>query len=195
MPSKKSVSRVCELCGDGFLVRPVDDRRGVNRFCGRSCSSKATRTPPVMRGSENPSWKGGITKGSKGYWYVHRPNHPRAHASGYVKRATVVMEEVLGRFLGSDEVVHHKDKNRENDAPENLECMTISEHHRHHMMERPRKPPPERQPGHPSNRRYNWPSDADLADMWSRMSLRKIAAVVGCGHKAVENRLKRRGLY
>lgn len=194
MPSKKSVPRTCELCGTAFLVRPVDDRRGVNRFCSRSCSSKATRTPPVMRGAENPSWKGGGTKSGNGYWYLLQPSHHRAHKSGYVKRATVVLEKTLGRFLEPDEVAHHKDKNKENDSPDNLACMTIVAHNQHHAGERPRRAEV-RQPSHPNNRRYIWPSDVALVEMWSKMSLREIAAVIGCSHKSVERRLKQRGLY
>ena len=48
----------------------------------------------------------------------------------------VVAEEVLGRPLTSKEIVHHKDGNKWNNQPENLEVMLQSEHARIHCMER-----------------------------------------------------------
>lgn len=40
----------------------------------------------------------------------------------------VVAEQMLGRPLNEGEVVHHKDHNRSNNDPSNLEVMTSSEH-------------------------------------------------------------------
>jgi hypothetical protein len=48
----------------------------------------------------------------------------------------IVAEEMLGRSLTSKEVVHHKDGNKWNNAPENLEVMSQSQHVRIHNMER-----------------------------------------------------------
>lgn len=45
----------------------------------------------------------------------------------------LVMEQLLGRKLRSDEVVHHKDGNKLNNSPENLVVMTLAEHSRLHM--------------------------------------------------------------
>jgi len=44
-----------------------------------------------------------------------------------------VMEEKLGRKLLSSEIVHHKDENKRNNHPDNLELMTRAEHIRHHL--------------------------------------------------------------
>lgn len=41
---------------------------------------------------------------------------------------------ILGRALRSDEVVHHKDGNKLNNSPENLEVMTVTEHKRLHAI-------------------------------------------------------------
>jgi hypothetical protein len=49
----------------------------------------------------------------------------------------VVMEQILGRELSSQEIVHHKDKNKRNNSPENLELTTKSVHAKHHAEERP----------------------------------------------------------
>ena len=45
-----------------------------------------------------------------------------------------VMEQYLGRKLLGDEVVHHKDGNKENNDIDNLELMSLSEHSRQHML-------------------------------------------------------------
>lgn len=44
-----------------------------------------------------------------------------------------VIEKKLGRPLRPDEIVHHKDGNKRNNLPENLEVMTQREHIREHL--------------------------------------------------------------
>lgn len=44
-----------------------------------------------------------------------------------------IMEELLGRKLGPNEIVHHKDGNKLNNDPSNLEVMSRSEHARLHQ--------------------------------------------------------------
>lgn len=52
-----------------------------------------------------------------------------------------IMEDVLGRELLTEEHVHHKDGNRTNNCPSNLEILTKSEHARQHAFElRGRRP-------------------------------------------------------
>lgn len=50
----------------------------------------------------------------------------------------LVMEEHICRHLRNDEVVHHKNKIRDDNRIENLELMTFKEHARFHMKERQR---------------------------------------------------------
>lgn len=47
----------------------------------------------------------------------------------------VVAEEMLGRKLKRGEIVHHRDGNKRNNSPGNLEVMTQSQHMRIHMAE------------------------------------------------------------
>lgn len=47
----------------------------------------------------------------------------------------VVAEAMLGRPLVKGEIVHHKDGNKRNNAPENLEVMTQSQHITVHLKE------------------------------------------------------------
>lgn len=44
-----------------------------------------------------------------------------------------VMEEKIGRPLTRNDIVHHKDENKRNNDPDNLELMTRAEHIRHHL--------------------------------------------------------------
>lgn len=47
----------------------------------------------------------------------------------------LIMEQILERPLSPDEVVHHKDGNKLNNHPSNLELMTRSEHINHHRSD------------------------------------------------------------
>lgn len=47
-----------------------------------------------------------------------------------------VMEQVLGRKLKPNEVVHHKDGNKKNNSPDSLEVLEWSEHSREHYYQR-----------------------------------------------------------
>lgn len=58
---------------------------------------------------------------SEGYIVVGKVGHRKAE-----HRA--VMESILGRELSSNEIVHHKDRNKLNNDPSNLEVVTRSEH-------------------------------------------------------------------
>lgn len=66
---------------------------------------------------------------------VKVPGHPRANNRGYVLRSRFVMEQKLGRFLRSDEQVHHKDQDETNDSPDNLEILTPRDHGKLHSEE------------------------------------------------------------
>jgi hypothetical protein len=78
-------------------------------------------------GPANPAWKGGRSENAQGYITVCAPRHPRAHKNGRVLEHILVMEEKLGRSLWPDEQVHHKNKIKDDNRPENLEVWTGSQ--------------------------------------------------------------------
>lgn len=82
-------------------------------------------------GSRNNNWSGG-KKTSHGYILIYKPDHPHATSQGYAAEHRIVMEQLLGRYLEPQEVVHHIDENKQNNNPENLKLYpSESEHQRH----------------------------------------------------------------
>ncbi len=67
--------------------------------------------------------------------FVFKPEHPRANKRGFVRRAIVVSEAHVGRFLNRQEVVHHKNRNKMDDQLGNLQIMTRANHSRLHNLE------------------------------------------------------------
>ncbi len=81
------------------------------------------------RPERNYFWGGGRIVDKSGYILVKMDDHPHATATGYVREHRLVMEEVLGRFLDPREVVHHRDGNRSNNVPDNLELFASNADH------------------------------------------------------------------
>jgi hypothetical protein len=86
-------------------------------------------------GEENPRWKGGITF-LDGYKRIKVKGHPRANKLGYVFEHIIIAEQKLGCPLPKGSIVHHKDRNRANNNPDNLLiCPSISYHRYLHARE------------------------------------------------------------
>lgn len=66
----------------------------------------------------------GWYKSSAGYIYIWEPDHPNADKRGYVAEHAKIMVGMLGRPLHPSEEVHHRNKRRDDNRPENLELWT-----------------------------------------------------------------------
>lgn len=60
-------------------------------------------------------------KKSSGYYYF-------SYKGKWYKRSRVIMQLYLNKILSPFEIVHHKDRNKENDSIENLEILNSSHH-------------------------------------------------------------------
>ena len=78
------------------------------------------RFPRGGRRGQNPNWRCGRSVTQEGYVLLRLPGHPAADVRGYVYEHRVVMEEEIGRRLGSGERVRHSDGDPGNNSPENL---------------------------------------------------------------------------
>jgi hypothetical protein len=104
----------CGFCG--ILFKP--DHTGA-KYCCQQHSGLARKQPFIIK---------------KGYRKILLPEHPRADGKGYVFEHIIIAEARLGRSLILPEEIHHKDLDRQNNNPENLQvCKSHSEHMRFHL--------------------------------------------------------------
>ena len=125
---------ICQECKKSKFVFPsLAKNRKYGNFCSLDCLG-AFRTRKLT-GSLSANYKTGDVR-DRDYVMVHAPWHPNATNKNKVYLHRLIVEARLGRLLNEDEVVHHKDGNKENNYWENLEVMTQSEHARKHKMEK-----------------------------------------------------------
>ncbi len=82
------------------------------------------------RGPGAAHWKGGMVLNYHGYirLYIGR-DHPWADKQGYILEHRFIVGQQMGRNLRASEVVHHKDHDRANNDPNNLEYCPSSRSH------------------------------------------------------------------
>ena len=114
----------CE-CGCGAMTTLRDGR--WQRFV-TGHNSKAYK----RRGPDNSNWKGVHARSGPGtlnvYVSIWNPAHHRADRKGYVLRSILVAEASLGRAVMPGENVHHVNRDKRDDRPENLLVLTTAEH-------------------------------------------------------------------
>jgi hypothetical protein len=110
---------ICSYCGVTKKRRRFVDATGkefgfdyTQKFCSKECGYKGRRKPPSRA-------KGYLIH--DGYRAVKLPGGKR------VLEHRLIMEKVLGRSLFADENVHHKDGDRANNDPSNLELWSTSQ--------------------------------------------------------------------
>lgn len=118
-------------------------------YCSEECLGNHRKI--LYQGINNPNAFCRIPIGNKrrhcGYWWVYLPHHPFATKDGYIREHRLIAEQFLlteefateinGEFYLSPEYeVHHKNHNKLDNSPDNLEILTKSEHMKRHGQER-----------------------------------------------------------
>jgi hypothetical protein len=85
----------------------------------------------ALSGSKNGNWKGGVSKGTHGYLMLTSGPHARK----FKLQHRDLMERHLGRKLGSDEIIHHKNGDKTDNRIANMEIMTRADHMAEHRVE------------------------------------------------------------
>lgn len=119
------------LAAQGASLSEMSRQTGANRRHIRAFLQRHAIAHEPFRQTlrNNPAWRGGRVVDQDGYVLVKQPDHPHADRHGYVREHRLVMEREFGRFLLPTEVVHHRDGDRGNNRPENLEIFESNGKH------------------------------------------------------------------
>ena len=134
IPERDALVREAYLSGQSMTDIAAALKTHRNRVAD---SLTRTNTPSRGKGSpgeKNPAWKGGRRFDTDGYVLVYCPTHPDARENGCVLEHRLIAEAVLGRRLESSEVVHHKNKVKDDNRPDNLQVFTSNGEHLAHEL-------------------------------------------------------------
>jgi len=113
MANRNRRARDCLGCGTTFELATSEP----DVYCSRECYIEYRRKAAVGRKRET----------ADGYVVVFLPGHSEAQATGWVMDHRAVMVDMLGRPLLPGENVHHKNGQRDDNDPGNLELWVTSQ--------------------------------------------------------------------
>lgn len=123
--TQKNTETTCKYCNKELPERKPSEK---GLFCNRRCYFL---------------WKKGVLLGARkervlisNYYYIMNPAHERANKKGYIPEHVAIMEELIGRHLNPEEIVHHIDHNSLNNNLDNLQLMTAHDHLSYHAKQK-----------------------------------------------------------
>ena len=117
---KLTISEIAEECGVAITT--------ISRWAAKFKIRKIKPYNGSHKGSQNPYWGGGRYRdNTSGYVWINKPDHPSRNKNGYVLEHRLIMENFIGRYLRSNEFIHHKNKTRDDNKIENLEIIVLGE--------------------------------------------------------------------
>ncbi|MCV4287918.1 HNH endonuclease [Pseudomonas capsici] len=159
----KLASQIVDLYVYGFSITEIESLIGLHRSTVRHHVSRAgvlrTRSEGVQAAASEGRLGSGLRGTNRVFTEEHKRNirkarleHGKTHArgislkpSGYVEITRgenkgrslhrALAEQMLGRKLGPKEHVHHRDGNKSNNDPDNLEVMSGADHCSMHAKE------------------------------------------------------------
>lgn len=119
--ARNQTEKPCAHCKRPFTLRPSET---AIKHCSRECEV-AARTKMATGRMHNGR---PVLMNGQGYLTVYEPGHPHASRSGRVLEHRVIVEKQIGRYLTREETINHIDHDRANNAVENLEILSPSDH-------------------------------------------------------------------
>lgn len=138
-PYHKHIWSACSICGEQRWVNYIKGQ-AVSSLC-RPCAMR--ETGKRIGGKRHHCWKGGRKTNTRGYVtvYIKRDDfffpmsYMRSGYGGYVQEHRLVMARHLGRCLHCWEIVHHKNRVRDDNRIENLQLVSDDRHRQISILE------------------------------------------------------------
>lgn len=120
----------CLMWKLGIPTRTRIEARNTERCLKLSSELMSGEKNPQygLRGERSPTWKGGRKIDKNGYVYLKKPFHSKASKDGYVAEHIFIWMNYYQKNIPLSHMIHHEDKNRQNNQIENLTLVNHREH-------------------------------------------------------------------